>query len=73
TDEGLGVEGEWAIRGGANGIGWEHAHEKGDVAVRGAAADLLLALLRRIPSGDERVEVLGDQERWTGWLVNTSF
>jgi uncharacterized protein (TIGR03083 family) len=73
TDEGLGIEGEWAIRGGADGIGWEHAHEKGDVAVRGAAADLLLALLRRIPAGDGRLEVLGEQERWTSWLANTSF
>jgi len=73
TDEGLGIEGEWAIRGGADRIGWEHAHEKGDVAVRGAAADLLLALLRRIPGDDSRLEVLGEQERWTNWLANTSF
>jgi uncharacterized protein (TIGR03083 family) len=73
TDEGLGTEGEWEIRGGADGIGWEHAHEKGDVAVRGAAADLLLALLRRIPGGDGRLEVLGEQERWTSWLANTDF
>ncbi|MEX5637952.1 maleylpyruvate isomerase family mycothiol-dependent enzyme [Parafrankia sp. FMc2] len=73
TDEGLGLEGEWAIRGAADGIGWEHAHEKGDVAVRGAAADLLLALMRRIPGDDSRLQVLGEQEHWTRWLANTSF
>ena len=37
----------------------EAVHAKGDVAVRGAASDLLLALYRRIPL--DEVEVIGDR------------
>lgn len=73
TDESLGADGEWTIRGGTGGIGWEHTHGPGDVAVRGTAADLLLALLRRISGDDGRLVVVGERERWTTWLANTDF
>ncbi len=73
TDEGLGTEGEWTIRGHAGGIGWEHTPGPGDIAVRGTAADLLLALLRRIPGDDDRLVVVGERECWTTWLANTAF
>lgn len=36
----------------------ERAHAKGDVALRGTASDLLLALYQRVPL--ETVEVIGD-------------
>ena len=55
------VDGEWLVaepeRGGRLEIRREHA--KGDVAVRGPASDLLLALWRRRPL--EGLEVLGDR------------
>ncbi|MBL7497085.1 maleylpyruvate isomerase family mycothiol-dependent enzyme [Frankia sp. CNm7] len=73
TDEGLGAAGEWMIRGGASGIGWEQGHGTSDVAVRGAAADLFLALMRRIPGDDDRLVVAGEREHWTTWLANTAF
>jgi uncharacterized protein (TIGR03083 family) len=43
TDEGLGTGGEWMVRVVDGRVTWEHGHGKGTVAVRGRAADLLLA------------------------------
>lgn len=64
-------EGEWLIRGSANGVSWEPGHGKGDAAVRGTAAQLLLAVTRRAPA--DSVEVLGDAAVWTTWLERTAF
>lgn len=69
-DDGLGEAGEWVIRGGPDGMAWEHGHAKATVAVRGSAAALLLAALRRSADG---VEVLGDGAVWTTWLERTGF
>lgn len=73
TDDELGAAGEWLVRSADGRIVWEHGHGKGDAAVRGSAADLLQATLRRIPSGDDRVRVLGDPGVWTTWLARTDF
>ena len=77
TDDGLGADGEWMIRAGwsaaAGRVIWEHGHGKGTVAVRGRAADLLLALLRRLPADDARLQVLGDEGVWRTWLERTPF
>ena len=71
TDDGLGRAGEWFVRGAGERIAWEHGHAKGDVAVRGPVADLLLALLRRRPS--DTVETIGDAPVWERWLAKTGF
>jgi uncharacterized protein (TIGR03083 family) len=71
TDDGLGPAGEWFVRGAGERIAWEHGHAKGDVAVRGPVADLLLALLRRRPS--DTVETIGDAAVWERWLAKTGF
>jgi uncharacterized protein (TIGR03083 family) len=69
-DEGLGEAGEWLVRGTDDGgVEWEHGHAKGAAAVRGPAADLLLALTRRIPA--DRVQVLGDPAVFHTWLERT--
>jgi uncharacterized protein (TIGR03083 family) len=49
------VEGEWFLH--TDGR-VERIHAKGDVAMRGAASDLLLALYKRIPL--DRIDVIGD-------------
>ena len=71
TDDGLGAAGEWLVRGTGGGVAWEPGHGKGDVAVRGSARDLLLAVLRRRPS--DSVETLGDTAVWERWLALTGF
>jgi hypothetical protein len=71
TDAGLGPAGEWLVRGTAGSVTWEHGHGKGDVAVRGTAGDLLLAVLRRRPS--DSVETIGDAAVWDRWLATTGF
>lgn len=71
TDDGLGSGGEWLIRGTGGGVVWEHGHGKGDVAVRGPAGDLLLAMMRRRPS--DSVETIGDAAVWQRWLATTGF
>jgi uncharacterized protein (TIGR03083 family) len=73
TDDGLGTDGEWMLRGGPDGLDWEHGHGKGDVAVRGRAVDLLLCVLRRGVPAERDVQVLGDEGLWDGWLARTPF
>ncbi|OZM77805.1 maleylpyruvate isomerase family mycothiol-dependent enzyme [Pseudonocardia sp. MH-G8] len=73
TDDGLGAAGEWLVRGEAGRVVWEHGHGKGAAAVRGSAAALLQAVLRRIPADDPRIEVLGDDGVWRTWLERTPF
>lgn len=59
-------DGEWLVRFTPDGPEVEHAHAKGDVAVRGSASDLLLVLRGRI--GLDTVEVFGDAELIDRWL-----
>lgn len=69
TDDGLGAAGEWTIAHGA----WTHAHGKGDVALRGPATDLLLAVTGRRDIADTAVELFGDDAVWRTWLDNAKF
>lgn len=73
TDDGLGPTGEWTIAHDDEGVSWSHDHTKGDVALRGAATDLLLAITRRRSTADLGVEVLGDATVWDRWLERTDF
>ena len=62
-------DGEWLISVAGDGFRWEHGHAKGDVAVRAAAADLLLLLYgRRKPAGGEPFQVFGDEAVLRWWL-----
>lgn len=73
TDDGLGTSGEWMVRSEGGRVAWEHGHGKGAVAVRGSAADLMQAVLRRITADDPRLQVLGDAAVWRTWLERTPF
>jgi uncharacterized protein (TIGR03083 family) len=73
TDDGLGPTGEWTIVHDEDGVSWSHDHNKGDVALRGSARDLLLAITRRRSAADLGLEVFGDAAVWDGWLERTSF
>ncbi len=73
TDDGLGADGEWLVRDEAGRVAWEHGHGKGAAAVRGTSADLLQAVMRRIPADDPRLQVLGDEKAWRTWLERTPF
>lgn len=73
TDDGLGPSGEWSVVNDVDGLWWSHEHGKGDVALRGQAKDLLLALVRRRSIADGDVEVFGDSAVWDGWLERTPF
>lgn len=61
------VPGEWHIRMDDGGFTVTREHEKGDVALRGPASDLLLALWERIPLS--RLETLGDGAAATALLA----
>jgi uncharacterized protein (TIGR03083 family) len=73
TDDALGAAGEWTITGTGDGVAWSHEHGKGDVALRGRATDLLLAVVRRKSTADGGIEVFGDTAVWDGWLDRTPF
>jgi uncharacterized protein (TIGR03083 family) len=73
TDPELGGSGEWLVRHVEEGITVEPGHGKGDIALSGPAASLLLLLVRRRPSDDPAVTVHGDASLLAGWLENTPF
>lgn len=73
TDAGLGPTGEWTIVNDEYGVNWTHDHGKGDVALRGPARDLLLAIVRRRPVAELDIEVFGDTAVWDTWLARTPF
>ncbi len=73
TDDGLGPAGEWLVRPAGGMIDWAHGHGKATVAVRGVAVDLFLAMLRRLPASDPRLQVLGDAAVFDRWLTRTPF
>jgi uncharacterized protein (TIGR03083 family) len=73
TDDGLDGAGELTVHRTPSGITMEHGHAKGDVALRGPAARILLVLVRRLPPDDPSVEVLGDPAALSRWLEHTPF
>ena len=73
TDPGLGAAGEWTIRADGDRITWSHGHDKGAVALRGSAVDLLLAVVRRVSVADTDIAVHGDTAIWQNWLDHTPF
>jgi len=64
-------DGEWLVRlGPGTSVSVEHAHGRGDVALRGPASSLYLWCLSRVPSSD--LEVSGDRavaDRWTSEIA----
>jgi uncharacterized protein (TIGR03083 family) len=73
ADDGLGGRGEWMIRHDADGLTVEPGHGKGDAALTGPAASLLLVLMRRRPVSGPAVTVYGDSAVVDGWLASTAF
>jgi len=64
-------EGEWLITVGAEGVEFKHEHDKGDVAARATASDLLLLILGRVlPSS---IEIFGDVEQINKWQERLKF
>lgn len=66
------AEGEWMITLTADGFTWEHGHGKGDVAVRGPAADLLLLVYGRRTADDGRFERFGDVALLDRWIAQSA-
>jgi uncharacterized protein (TIGR03083 family) len=73
TDDGLGDRGEWTVRHDAGALTVEPGHGKGDAALAGPAASLLLVLMRRRPASDPAVTGHGDSVVVDGWLASTAF
>jgi uncharacterized protein (TIGR03083 family) len=68
------VEGEWLVRLGADGLDITREHAKGEVAVRGAAAELFLALTRRLDAASTpAIEVIGDASVFDLWYEHAKF
>ena len=55
----LGDRGEWMVEMTGGGVGWSHAHGKGDTAVRGPVVELMLVMNRRVTAHSAGVEVFG--------------
>jgi uncharacterized protein (TIGR03083 family) len=66
-------QGEWLISRDTGGIVVRPEHGKGDAALRGPAAGLLLVLTRRLSPAQAGTEVLGDPEVLQNWLAATPF
>ncbi len=73
TDTEPGLNAEWLIELGEDGVVWRRGHEKATVALRGALTPLLLAFYRRLPLDAPGLEVLGEREVLEFWLERSSF
>jgi uncharacterized protein (TIGR03083 family) len=73
TDHVLDGSGEWLVRHAPSGVTVQPGHGKGDVALTGPAARLLLVLVRRLPPDDPSVTVFGDAALLARWLERTPF
>lgn len=66
------VPGEWLLRRTPDGFGYEHGHAKGEAALRGPAARLMLLLNKRLPGGPtpttSGVDTIGDATLVDLWL-----
>ncbi|MFF5970278.1 hypothetical protein ACFY7C_02015 [Streptomyces sp. NPDC012769] len=51
---------------------WERGPVDADVVVSGTVADLMLVVSRRMPPGDGRVVVTGDDALLHHWLAHTA-
>jgi predicted lipid carrier protein YhbT len=58
------AEGEWLIRCGDHAPVITREHAKGDVALSGAASDLLLTIWGRVDPEEVGVAVFGDADVW---------
>jgi uncharacterized protein (TIGR03083 family) len=73
SDRGLDGSGEWLVRHAPAGVTVEAGHGRGDAALSGPAARLLLVLLRRLPPSDPALELFGDPALIARWLAETPF
>jgi uncharacterized protein (TIGR03083 family) len=62
--------GEWLVTLDPDEVRLEHAHAKGDVAVRGPASDLYLLLWNR--RGAEGLQVFGDEQVLADWRTHVT-
>ena len=67
------VDGEWLVRIAPDQIEVTREHAKGEVALRGPAADVLLTLFARQRADKSGVEVLGSADLLDRLVANTSF
>jgi uncharacterized protein (TIGR03083 family) len=66
--------GEWLVRLAADGLVLTREHAKGDVAVRGPAADLFLLLTRRLSlRSAPEVALMGDESVFSTWYDQAQF
>jgi uncharacterized protein (TIGR03083 family) len=65
--------GEWLVAHDPAGITVRRVHDKGTVALRGGASDLLLVLLQRLPPAAPSVQLHGDPAVLRRWLDNVQF
>ncbi|MEU9335348.1 maleylpyruvate isomerase family mycothiol-dependent enzyme [Streptomyces sp. NPDC048290] len=68
-----GLDAEWVIELGAEGVVWRRGHEKASVALRGSLTGVMLAFYRRVPLVGGGVEVVGDRGVLEFWLERASF
>ncbi|MFC4507383.1 MULTISPECIES: maleylpyruvate isomerase N-terminal domain-containing protein [Streptomyces] len=73
TDAPDGIEAEWLVEIGEEGVGWRRGHEKATVALRGPLTSVMLAFYRRLPVDAPGLEVLGERAVLEEWLDTTVF
>ncbi|MFE0514647.1 maleylpyruvate isomerase family mycothiol-dependent enzyme [Streptomyces sp. NPDC058964] len=73
TDTPPGLNAEWIVEYGAEGLDWRRGHEKAAVALRGPLTAVLLAFYRRLPLDSLELEILGDRTVLESWLERASF
>jgi uncharacterized protein (TIGR03083 family) len=70
TDQDL-TESTWTVLGRPGGVQLTGLAGSADLTLSGAATDLLLALVRRLPVEDTDISLQGNTELWSSWLART--
>ena len=60
-------DGEWYVKVEGDVVHFEHAHIKGDAAIRGPGGALFLAMWNRLPLDDPSLSVVGDAKTARAW------
>ena len=62
-------DGEWIVNADGDDVVFEHAHRKGDAAVRGPGGALFLAMWSRLSLDDASLSVVGDVATAQAWAA----
>jgi MDMPI C-terminal domain len=73
TNPGVAAADGWYVTRSPAGVVWRRGYESADALVRAPVRELLLMLYRRLDTGQDGVEIVGERGLFTHWLEHSKF